>query len=401
MFSCARAERKRQLPLGSPFLALDVTDHLVKVADDVTLEWTLEGRPAGRVDVGLAAGEDDGAVRLAVAVLCADIVEDIAGSIFSGPACSEGRSACGNEGGQSQERARGQLQLEGGKARTVVDDDRVPLMVRPVGRFGTRFDDGALLRDREHPLRHLDGGRARRSRAGSTSQRSASQRASRTSRREKSEQAEVQGRESLLQRGDLERGRKGRHGNLKRTPPHVDAAPTSDVGLSCKTMSAVTRLQQSSVNRSSTSLITPTITALSEHHTNQVDQHLLDFLTAEVLLLVSSCTPSCSRTHPIAFGDQVTRLLIDSEQVARARRAAHEKLVEADFLSLADKAAALSLDDTPSAPTPTVSAEKRLALRNQADEAVKRRLDTMGFKVGWAMAERYTPFPSRWSKSRS
>lgn len=45
----------------------------------------------------------------------------------------------------------------------------------------------------------------------------------------------------------------------------------------------ISALQQSSTaNRSSTSLITPALTSLSDPPTKQVDAHLLEFLTAEV-----------------------------------------------------------------------------------------------------------------------
>lgn len=139
-------------------------------------------------------------------------------------------------------------------------------------------------------------------------------------------------------------------------------------------------LQQASVaNRSSTSLITPQLTLLSDPPTRQVDAHLLEFLTAEV----SSCTLLYPTSSSRASLHQVIRLLVVSEAAARARHAAQEQLVEADLL--ANKTGSLSLKETPSAKAlpPLTAAEKE-----EVDAAVRSRLDGMGFKVGWALAER-------------
>ncbi|ORY89030.1 NO signaling/Golgi transport ligand-binding domain-containing protein [Leucosporidium creatinivorum] len=123
----------------------------------------------------------------------------------------------------------------------------------------------------------------------------------------------------------------------------------------------ISALQQSSIaNRSSTSLITPQLTSLSDPPTKQVDAHLLEFLTAEVI-----------------------RLLIDSEAAARARHAAQEQLVEADLL--AHKTGSISLKETSTA---RPAAEKTAAEKEEVDSAVRTRLDGMGFKVGWALSER-------------
>lgn len=80
---------------------------------------------------------------------------------------------------------------------------------------------------------------------------------------------------------------------------------------------------------------------------------------------------------------QVIRLLIDSEAAARARHAAQEQLVEADLL--ANKTGSLSLKEKP---VGKPAAERTAAEKEAVDEAVRTRLDGMGFKVGWALSER-------------
>ncbi|KAI5474670.1 bet3 family protein, partial [Pseudohyphozyma bogoriensis] len=74
---------------------------------------------------------------------------------------------------------------------------------------------------------------------------------------------------------------------------------------------SVALLQNNANSRSSTSLITPRVTALSDPPPKLVDAHLLDFLTAEVI-----------------------RIIITSSEVARTRQEEQEKLVTADFALL-------------------------------------------------------------------
>lgn len=77
------------------------------------------------------------------------------------------------------------------------------------------------------------------------------------------------------------------------------------------------------------------------------------------------------------------RLLIDSEAAARTRHAAQQQLVEADLL--AHKAGSLSTKEAAAVRSTT---EKSPAEKEEVDQAVRTRLDGMGFKVGWALSER-------------
>lgn len=143
-------------------------------------------------------------------------------------------------------------------------------------------------------------------------------------------------------------------------------------------------------SRSSTSLITPSVTNLSDPPPSLVDAHLVEFLTAEVRL---HCI---RRNYTNGGGAQMIKVLVISEAAARARRVSKEKLVEADLvaMTLVSQTAALAVRDLPAA---TVSAEKVAAAREEADEGVRKRLDNMGFKVGWATAERcvHPSYPTR------
>ncbi|GAA5961806.1 hypothetical protein JCM21900_003316 [Sporobolomyces salmonicolor] len=109
-------------------------------------------------------------------------------------------------------------------------------------------------------------------------------------------------------------------------------------------------------SRSSTSLITPSLTLLADPPLHSVDSHLVDLLTNEVI-----------------------RILIHSEQAARARRAAEQEAVERELndMGLADHAGKKTSHGGEKGPE-----------SDQADEAVRTRIDQMGFKVGWATAER-------------
>lgn len=88
-----------------------------------------------------------------------------------------------------------------------------------------------------------------------------------------------------------------------------------------------------SASRSSTSLITSAVTVLSDPAPKQVDAHLLEFLTAEAR--PSSPMPSTFVHLNASATPQVIRHIIDSETAARSRRAAHEKLVEANLAASA------------------------------------------------------------------
>ncbi|KAM0754183.1 transport protein particle component [Meredithblackwellia eburnea MCA 4105] len=130
---------------------------------------------------------------------------------------------------------------------------------------------------------------------------------------------------------------------------------------------ALARLSQQSTNRSSSSLITASVTQLSsdEHSgaSRPVDQHLIDLLHSEVI-----------------------QLLISSEQAARQRRADNERLVEQQY----------GLSSSTSSSKPNSSGPAVVTKAN--DDAVRLRLESMGFKVGWAIAERLSrdrsKFPS-------
>lgn len=80
--------------------------------------------------------------------------------------------------------------------------------------------------------------------------------------------------------------------------------------------------------------------------------------------------------------------------MSRARRDAQEKLVTADIEALSRspmvgfEQPSDSISATITAATREMALEKKALGANEADEAVRRRLDNMGFKVGWAMAER-------------
>ncbi|GAA6012260.1 hypothetical protein JCM10207_002781 [Rhodosporidiobolus poonsookiae] len=119
-------------------------------------------------------------------------------------------------------------------------------------------------------------------------------------------------------------------------------------------------------NRSSSSLITPALSALADPPTqHKVDAQLVQFLTHEVI-----------------------RLLIDSEAAARTRRRAQEQAVEDELaeMGLTDDGSAGVKRDKGKGKQKT--REEEVKEQDEADEAVRARLERMGFKVGWATAER-------------
>lgn len=109
------------------------------------------------------------------------------------------------------------------------------------------------------------------------------------------------------------------------------------------------------MNTSSTCLVTPSVTALSDPPPQFVDAHLLEYLMTEVM-----------------------RTLTVSEQVATARRKEQERRIEEQVRGSLSNGTVIPISKPVTAST-----------REEADEAVKARLDAMGFKVGWSMAERY------------
>ncbi|SCV71533.1 BQ2448_3121 [Microbotryum intermedium] len=127
------------------------------------------------------------------------------------------------------------------------------------------------------------------------------------------------------------------------------------------------------VNLSSTSLITPQLTALADPPPKMVDQHLFEYMIQEVI-----------------------RTIITSESVARERRIAYQRQVEHD-LKLARATSQITLSSSSNnnktsvamAPSvPSKSSSFPPPNQDEADEGVRSRLDKMGFKVGWAMAEK-------------
>ncbi|GAA5916444.1 hypothetical protein JCM5296_006565 [Sporobolomyces johnsonii] len=118
-------------------------------------------------------------------------------------------------------------------------------------------------------------------------------------------------------------------------------------------------------SRSSTSLITPSLARLADPPLHSVDSHLVDLLTNEVI-----------------------RILVHSEHAARARSKAEQEAVESELsdMGLADHSRGAKAGKK----TSHGGEKEKDQDSDQADEAVRTRLDQMGFKVGWATAERLT-----------
>ncbi|KAM0790725.1 hypothetical protein ACM66B_004580 [Microbotryomycetes sp. NB124-2] len=126
------------------------------------------------------------------------------------------------------------------------------------------------------------------------------------------------------------------------------------------------------LNRSSTALITPRLTALSDPPQRFVDVHVMEHFMA-----------------------QVVRQLIESEQAARLKHDEQDRIIEADLLSF--KTSSLSLRDRQQAHSTT--AHKPQPSSAETDSAVRARLELMGFKVGWVLAERLARDRSRFPVS--
>ncbi|GAA6003484.1 Trs33p, partial [Rhodotorula paludigena] len=116
-------------------------------------------------------------------------------------------------------------------------------------------------------------------------------------------------------------------------------------------------------NRSSSSLLSPAVSALADPPAHSADARLVDLVHAELI-----------------------RTLQHSQRAATARARADHALVEDQLAQLGlaplDKGKARATTED----TPNAKAEQ--AQRDEADDAVRSRLDSLGFKVGWATAER-------------
>ncbi|KAK4057111.1 hypothetical protein OIO90_002011 [Microbotryomycetes sp. JL221] len=135
--------------------------------------------------------------------------------------------------------------------------------------------------------------------------------------------------------------------------------------------SNLTGMQTHGLNRSSTTLITPRLTALSDPPQRFLDVHAMEHFMAEVV-----------------------RRLIDSERAARHRHDEQERIIEADLLSF--KTSTLSLRDRHERKRSTATASTaKTQSTPESDLTVRARLDLMGFKVGWVLAERLARDRSR------
>ncbi|GAA5899819.1 hypothetical protein JCM6882_005443 [Rhodosporidiobolus microsporus] len=130
------------------------------------------------------------------------------------------------------------------------------------------------------------------------------------------------------------------------------------------------------LNRSSTALLTPKLTALADPPSlnHRVDQQLVQFLTHETI-----------------------HLLLASVRAARLRRQADQQAIDDELaaLGLLDASASVGGKLKGKKPPPPPGAgggdEKKRREREEQDEddeEVRKRLEEMGFKVGWATAER-------------
>jgi len=121
----------------------------------------------------------------------------------------------------------------------------------------------------------------------------------------------------------------------------------------------------SAASRSSHSLVTPTVLALSEASVPQCDAHLFDYLNIEM-----------------------SQALLDSAAHAQAKLDARRALIEREFIDNFDLDLNAGGEGEPGA---AVALDRQTAERSKAqahDEALRTRLEGIGFKVGWALAER-------------
>ncbi|GAA6043984.1 hypothetical protein JCM8097_003423 [Rhodosporidiobolus ruineniae] len=132
----------------------------------------------------------------------------------------------------------------------------------------------------------------------------------------------------------------------------------------------------STANRSSTALLTPQLTALADPQTQHtVDLQLVSFVTHELI-----------------------HLLLDSARTARLRQQQQQHQVDDDLadLGLDDRASAApsqgggaaAKGKGKDAQAGGEGAAEAQGFTDEDDEGVRSRLEQMGFKVGWATAER-------------
>lgn len=89
---------------------------------------------------------------------------------------------------------------------------------------------------------------------------------------------------------------------------------------------------------------------------------------------------------------QMLQILYDSASFAQARQDARRELIENEFtseLSGTDPASLVSLR-RPSAAVPSL--QPPIDPMRVKEEAVRSRLETMGYRVGWCLAERWVRF---------
>lgn len=116
-------------------------------------------------------------------------------------------------------------------------------------------------------------------------------------------------------------------------------------------------------NTSSTSLITPLISLLADPNPHSIDSHLLDLLLNETI-----------------------RILISSTLYARKKKDQELNEINEDLKRLGIN------DDNLSKP-PQLTLEQET---QQVDEIVRGKLESIGYKLGWSLSEKYKtslPFP--------
>lgn len=121
---------------------------------------------------------------------------------------------------------------------------------------------------------------------------------------------------------------------------------------------------------SSNLLLSPPLLHLADPPPHTVDARLVDLLA-----------------------DQLIRSLRDSAQAARDRHARDHRAVEEELDALGLGAPRAGTAAASPRPTGTGTGTGGAGEDDAAvDEAVRSRLDDLGFKVGWATAERCAPF---------
>ncbi|GEM10638.1 bet3 family protein [Rhodotorula toruloides] len=119
-----------------------------------------------------------------------------------------------------------------------------------------------------------------------------------------------------------------------------------------------------SANRSSSSLITPPLLALADPPQHTVDARLVEFFVQETI-----------------------RTLVESTKAASARRKRERESIEAELASLGLSGSRAGAKGKKKA---VAEAEAKEDDEEVVDEEVRKKLEGLGFKVGWATAERLT-----------